>query len=66
MSDYILLGLCLWCVASTYYAVVKTIQVEKLKLLLVGAVETIKDIHNGNAVVVETSEGFTIKRKETV
>lgn len=60
--DWILFGLCMWCVASSYLAVRFYIRTIKLRLITIGMAEVIKDIHEGNAVIIQEEGGIRIKR----
>ena len=64
MNDYILFGLYMWCVAGSYFAVVFYLKNLKLKLLLLGAVETIKQIGEGKATIEMHEDGISIKRNK--
>ena len=59
--DWILLGLCLWCVASSYFAVRFYIKTIKLRLITIGMAEVIRDIHEGKAVIIQEQDGIRIK-----
>jgi hypothetical protein len=64
MIDGILLGLCLWCVASSYLAVVYFIKTMKLRLITIGMAEVIKDIHEGKAIIKTEEGGIRIIRAD--
>ena len=62
--DYVLLGLCLWCVATSYFSIVFYLRGLKLKMLVMGMVETIKDIADGTAEIVTKGGSITIEGKK--
>jgi len=66
MNDYVLFGLCMWCVGASWIAAQMYIKTLKLKLLLLGSVEVIKDIGEGKATVEvsENGESIAIKRNK--
>jgi hypothetical protein len=61
MNDYALLGLCLWCVGATWLAGVAYVKTIKMKLVVIGMAEVIRDIHEGKAVIIQEQDGIRIK-----
>ena len=63
-NDWVLFGLCMWCVGASWFGAQMYIKNLKLKLLLLGAVETIKSIGEGRATIEMHEDGISIKRNK--